>query len=67
MSHTELFIFTKLVDYLDTPNDKIAFESPNGPLFLKRASESKNFHVTSNVKNSIIKLLISLFNSIETN
>ncbi|CAD8135433.1 unnamed protein product [Paramecium pentaurelia] len=67
LSNTELFIFTKLVDYLDTPNDKNPFESPSAPPLLKKTSEYKNFHVTSNVKNSIIKLLISLFNSIETN
>ncbi|CAD8053361.1 unnamed protein product [Paramecium sonneborni] len=67
LSNTELFIFTKLIDYLDTPNDKNAFESPSGPTLLKKTSEYKNFHVTSNVKNSVIKLLISLFNSIETN
>ncbi|CAD8061314.1 unnamed protein product [Paramecium sonneborni] len=67
LPNTELFIFTKLVDYLDTPNDKNAFESPSGPPLLKKTSEYKNFNVNSNVKNSIIKLLISLFNSIETN
>ncbi|CAD8133029.1 unnamed protein product [Paramecium octaurelia] len=67
LSNTELFIFTKLVDYLDSPNDKNPFESPSAPALMKKTSEYKSFHVTSNVKNSIIKLLISLFNSIETN
>ncbi|CAD8044680.1 unnamed protein product [Paramecium primaurelia] len=67
LSNTELFIFTKLVDYLDTPNDKNSFESPSAPPLLKKTSEYKNIHVTSNVKNSVIKLLINLFNSIETN
>lgn len=68
MSNTEIFIFTKLIDYLDTPIDRASLlESPGGPALSKKPSESKMYHVNGNVKCQIIKLLIDLFNNIESN
>lgn len=43
LSNTELFIFSKLIDYLDMPIDKTIYDSPSGPPpLMKKGSEYKS-------------------------